>query len=301
MRGDIVHHIFGLHAGRANDSHFGTYRTVQEAEAQIQVLLAKEMNGGNWAAQYHNKGFVIRTTKVDTDFAIPSLPKPRDRYFAEATPIVNRPGAWETARVEVLRRDDPAGAREKIYEYQRNYRMLQTFEPFRQGSRSFALMSSDYTRTSVLDLDTGKVIAEEPADSSFCPVGFYVPDWWDVHHGRVIPGSPSWNADDEWPNGAFGFVWGCCWGDDSSWKVQHLDLSRVQDGVITRSERYGYLELSTRGFGLPSLTEKRGAQHFIRVSKYQGRASVTFAVEMGFDLESGQAWDWQRLRNSNLD
>ena len=100
-----------------------------------------------------------------------------------------------TLRVEVFRRDDPAGAREKIYEYQRNYRMLQTFEPFRQGSRSFALMSSDYTRTSVLDLDTGRVIAEEPADSGFCPVGFYVPDRWDVHHYGLIPGSPSWNAD----------------------------------------------------------------------------------------------------------
>jgi len=31
----------------------------------------------------------------------------------------------------------------------------------------------------------------------------------------------------EWPSdGAFGFIWGCVWGDDASWKVQYLDLSR---------------------------------------------------------------------------
>lgn len=33
---------------------------------------------------------------------------------------------------------------------------------------------------------------------------------------------------DELPKGDFGFVWGCIWGDDSSWKVQYLDLSRIR-------------------------------------------------------------------------
>lgn len=55
-----------------------------------------------------------------------------------------------------------------------------------------------------------------------------------------------WDAGrrDPWPAaGDFGFVWGCVWGDDSSWKVQNLDLSAVQDGVIRRDERFGYLKL----------------------------------------------------------
>jgi hypothetical protein len=40
-------------------------------------------------------------------------------------------------------------------------------------------------------------------------------------------------------------------GDDSSWKVQYLDLSRVQQGVVRRDERFGYLELATFGFENP--------------------------------------------------
>ena len=41
----------------------------------------------------------------------------------------------------------------------------------------------------------------------------------------------------------FGFVSGCVWGDDSSWKLQYLDLSRINEGVFRREERFGYLEL----------------------------------------------------------
>jgi hypothetical protein len=41
----------------------------------------------------------------------------------------------------------------------------------------------------------------------------------------------------------FGFVAGCIWGDDSSWKVQYLDLSRAAEGVLKREERFGHLEL----------------------------------------------------------
>ena len=42
----------------------------------------------------------------------------------------------------------------------------------------------------MLDLATGSVIVAEPVSSGgFCPVGFYVPDWWDLHDESVIPGS----------------------------------------------------------------------------------------------------------------
>ena len=91
----------------------------------------------------------------------------------------------------------------------------------------------------MLDLATGLVIAEEPVSSGgFCPVGFYVPDWWDLHDESVIPGSEYWSDDREWPSGEFGFVWGCVWGDDNSWKIQHLDLTGIQSGVILRNERF---------------------------------------------------------------
>ena len=43
---------------------------------------------------------------------------------------------------------------------------------------------------------------------------------------------------------SFGFVAGCIWGDDSSWKIQYLDLSEAEKGIIRREERFGYLELA---------------------------------------------------------
>ncbi|MEP6849188.1 MAG: hypothetical protein ABI999_10060 [Acidobacteriota bacterium] len=44
----------------------------------------------------------------------------------------------------------------------------------------------------------------------------------------------------------FGFVAGCIWGDDSSWKIQYLDLSEADKGVIKREERFGYVEMPNR-------------------------------------------------------
>ncbi len=41
----------------------------------------------------------------------------------------------------------------------------------------------------------------------------------------------------------FGFVAGCIWGDDSSYKIQYLDLSKADKGIIKREERFGYIEL----------------------------------------------------------
>lgn len=41
----------------------------------------------------------------------------------------------------------------------------------------------------------------------------------------------------------FGFVAGCVWGDDSSWKLQFIDLSKADQGIIVRDDRFGYFEL----------------------------------------------------------
>jgi hypothetical protein len=198
MRGDVVYRVYGVHEGREKDFFFGAFRTVADAEAEIAQLRAREMNGRNWAETYHNRGFVIREAIVETDFEFPSRPTPRDKYFVRGTRKENRPGTWPSTIVEVFRRSGATGEREKVCEYERNYGLLQTFEPFRQGDREFALISPHYTGTSVLDLATGSVIAAEPVSASgFCPVGFYVPDWWDLHDDSVIPGSEYWNADRE--------------------------------------------------------------------------------------------------------
>jgi hypothetical protein len=308
MRGDVVYRVYGLHEGRDKEFFFGAFRSAAEAEAEIAKLRAREMDGRNWAEQYHNRGFVIREAVVETDFEIPSRPKPRDKYAVKGLRKANRPGTIDSTLVEVFRRGDSRGGPEKVCEYERNLYLKQTFEPFRQGEREFALISRDYTRTAVLDLASGRVVAEEgdAGGWGFCPVGFYVPDWWDVHDGSVIPGSEYWDADREWPTGDFGFVWGCIWGDDGSWKVQYLDLSGVQEGVVRREERFGYVELATGGFRSPCFTldteapQRSNPPHSIRVSRRGGIARVTFAVEMRFDLGSGRAEEWQRLRIADL-
>jgi hypothetical protein len=164
----------------------------------------------------------------------------------------------------------------------------------------------------VLDLESGSVIAEEMYESEeqalggFCPVGFYVPDWWDLHDGSLIPGSEYWDANKEWPNGDFGFVWGCQWGDDSSWKVQYLDLSQIQQGVLRREERFGYLELATFGFENPCFELDAAIQNsapppFIHVWRRNGEPQVSFAVRMTFDLDTGWSGEWQRLKIANFE
>lgn len=298
MRGDIVFRVYGVQAGRDKDCYFGAFRSRAEADSEIAKLAARETDGKNWAARYHDQGFVIREHRVATDFEIPSLPAPRARYVVAATPEANAPGTWTRIAVEVFRRGGPAGSsdRQHLCSYARNYSLMQTFEPFRQGQRELALVSRDYTRTAVLDLATGEVIAEEPATTppgrGFCPVGFYVPDWWDVHDASIIPGSEYWNDGHEWPNGELGFVWGCHWVDDTSWKVQYLDLRRVQEGVIGRDERFGYVALATDGYTSPCLVDAPAADaparpKFIRVSRGSSGMRAYFEVELEYDLETG--------------
>lgn len=89
----------------------------------------------------------------------------------------------------------------------------------------------------------------------------------------------------EWtPAGDFGFVWGCMWGDDAGWKVQYLDLSRINEGVITRDDRFGYIVLVT--------DPKAHPKNFIELWRWEGRTRVRFKVDLPFDLETG-AWDPQ--------
>ena len=141
MRGDIIYQVFGIHEGREKDVYLGAFRTREEAEAEGQRLSARLMNGSNWSRQCHNKGFVIREKVVTTSFEIPALPKPRDKYFVSPSAIENGMGRWNSTRVEVFRRSPSGSPGERVGEYVRNYAMLQTFEPFRQEGREFALIS----------------------------------------------------------------------------------------------------------------------------------------------------------------
>src|SRR6266576_3845680 len=96
MRGDVVYRVYAVHEGREKDDFFAAFRSVAEAEAEIAKLCTREINGRNWAEQYHNRGFVIREVVVETDFQNPALPKPRDKYAVKYTRKSNGPGIIES-------------------------------------------------------------------------------------------------------------------------------------------------------------------------------------------------------------
>src|SRR5689334_5869598 len=166
---------------------------------------------------------------------------------------------WHGLRVGVFRHENDAEV--QVGEYERNYpSLLNTFAPFRAGGRDLALYSPDYTCTRLLELPSCRDIGgEEPHSDGFCPVDFFVPyyvemeSWAEDNPPRrrrkqmpkpedLVPRStpvefPATSmrpgrveVHHEAPVGPityhpFGFVAGCIWGDDSSWKVQYLDLS----------------------------------------------------------------------------
>lgn len=229
----------------------------------------------------------------------PKIPAPPDldkairhRYKA-VTERTSGDKEWPKGHVQITKDD------EVVYEYDRNYSFMKTFEPFRQwnGERwhNYALISPRYTTYQVLDLETYEVVAERgypqrdwyrtdtydqyertfaehpdwfeeggyyagkgPNDKingeGFCAVEFYVPDWaawdssWEIGDDDQSMSEADWNefASYDWKEvhtGQLGFVAGCIWGDDSSWKIRAIDLSRISEGVVTEDERFGYIEL----------------------------------------------------------
>lgn len=267
-------------AGDGKVRSFGARRSRIDAEAHL-TAEKKRYAGSSWRN--------FRIEEVDTTglFEIPPRPTPRERYSVRAMPTSPK-GSWPKVAVQVLDGERVVGR------YDRNYGLLRTFEPFRQRGRDYALISPNYTATSVMDLRSGEIVAaEQPSSGGFCPVGFYVPDWWDIHQRAekygTLPGSRGWSQDYEWPSGEFGFVWGCVWGDDSSWKVQYLDLSHVENGSLTREERFGYLILDT---GEAEGQEVwRDAREFIHLWSFEGARHVEFRTRQTFNIQSGKAFD----------
>jgi hypothetical protein len=239
--------------------------------------------------------------------------------------IENRPGTWDSLKVGVFRLADD-GSEDQIGEYVRNHgNLYDTFFPFEQNGKHLALYSPDYTATRLMELPSCKDIGGELAESwGFCPVDFFVPTFLEQEirntNNKICgetqikhihdPGEKDLEERSEthnWINQItqepmeaqytyiplsgiqyykFGFVAGCIWGDDSSWKVQYLDLSRASEGLIKRDERFGYIELPS-GMRLKEAIDMRG---------YHGQAEdhtnyIRIQNVHTFDLRSGKIVD----------
>ena len=274
---DKIYEVRSIGRDNGKVYDWGARKTHAEAELLMEERFGEKHK--EWAEARHLRWWI---EEIDTSkcFKLPSKPMPRDMFSTREHEVKPEEGYGRTLEIEILN-----AANETVATYRRNYgALMKTFEPYRQGENLFALISTDYTATSVMDLSTGEIIASETPDSGgFCPVGFYVPDWWDIHDGSILPGSSGWKPDYENPKGNFGFVWGCIWGDDSSWKIQYLDLSKIQQGKIMRDERFGYLKLATN----PEVHPKE----FIRCSFYNGKSIVELKTENEYDLETGKLLD----------
>lgn len=172
---------------------------------------------------------VVKWNTVAGQFAASPI-RPVEEFHAKLEASEGRPGYMGTGLVKVFRRVD--GVDEQIGEYHRNYPSLyHTFHPFRCDGRWFALYSTDYTATRIMELPSCRDIGgEEPENNGFCPVDYYVP----FDHPEVVKTTMA---------GRFGFVAGCIWGDDSSWKIQYLDLTRVTEGILVRQELFDYVAM----------------------------------------------------------
>lgn len=169
--------------------------------------------------------------------------------------IETRPGCWQHQLIGVFDGDQQIG------EYLYNYHSDVPFYAFRQGEDWLALVSIDYTATSVMSLPDCRILGGEPrATGGFCPVEFYVPSYYwlpiDLHKAG---NPPRWACakmyddrtytetdnpkDSHWLYETVGFRSGCVWGDDTSWKLQALDLKQAKQGIVTPIN-IGYVELA---------------------------------------------------------
>ncbi len=143
----------------------------------------------------------------------------------------------------------------KIGEYKRNYSsFMKTFYPFKKNGNWYALYSSNYTATRIMSLPDCKDIGGEEKDTwGFCPVEYYIPEYNQCSFKYKDTEEKFQCFDFKTCEECapletqcfteFGFIAGCVWGDDSSWKIQYLDLSQADKGIIKREDKFGYIEL----------------------------------------------------------
>jgi hypothetical protein len=211
---------------------------------------------------------------------------------------------------------------ELIGEYIRHYSSFyNTFFHFKSNGLDLALYSPQYSATRILALpecvDLG---GEEPSGSGFCPVEFFVPTYVEIvsidnysdaprrsrrnnpNDEELLPQYSTWEYRDSATGSKmkaesnsfpvtprlyypFGFVAGCIWGDESTWKVQYLDLSRAAEGIVHRDDRFGYIELPS-GMSLAQAVEM---EDFGDDPNEDYSYQISIALRRTFDIRDGKS------------
>ncbi|MBI5928593.1 MAG: hypothetical protein HY862_04750 [Chloroflexi bacterium] len=243
-------------------------------------------------------------------------------YKPYALPNGEQIHSWNGLRVGIFRVED--GREEQVGEYVRQYRTLyDTFFHFVQDGKDYALYSPNYSATRLLELPSSKDIGgEEPAANGFCPTQYYVPSYIieesyyerdkKTTRNRITEPRPEQLAPRSFPLETskdaegnlvtykvhlkpleqryfdpFGFVAGCVWGDDNSWKIQYLDLSEASKGILKREERFGYIVLPLNQ-KLRDAIDMEDFQHDFD----KDDTSIYINVRKRFDIETGDMSDF---------
>jgi len=186
-------------------------------------------------------------------------------FIIETMPIENRPGTWNSTRVSIYRNEVLIG------EYIRNYsrHSSDTFYPFIIDNKWYALYSANYTATRVMRLYNNRIedwCGEDGDENGFCPAEFYIPKYAHSRDSMLVPSTGETSIIDWYDTDCdindsefttvqqnskfielaycnFGFISGCIWGDDSSWKIRYIDLAQIPNKIINITEKFGYWEI----------------------------------------------------------
>jgi hypothetical protein len=202
------------------------------------------------------------------------------RLVVDAIP--SHKGAWRTTKISIYSAHELP--ERKLGEYVRNYPGfgLETWFPFSRGAKDYALYSPDYTCTRIMELPSCQDIGGEDSYAhGFCPVELYVPEI--KFYKKQFDESGSYQFKECKVPSNVAFVAGCFWGDDSSWKIQCLDISQVESGILRRDERFGYLVLPE------GLTLAQSIS--IRRDEEMGLLYAEMAVMQNYDLNTGKPID----------
>lgn len=185
--------------------------------------------------------------------------------------IENGVGFMNSIKVSIYRKDTQD--EKLIGEYIRNYSHYGalTFYPFKIEDNWYALYSAEYTTLRVMKLHSDRIedwCGEEPSPGGFCPVEIYVPKY--IHsiqsYRRAIDDTEEYSAyyadcdldekdyqkelistgfvSEEYCN--FGFLCGCRWGDDSTWKIRYVNLAQIPNKNLNIIDKFGYWEMPSQ-------------------------------------------------------
>lgn len=186
-------------------------------------------------------------------------PYPGTPFSIEISTVENTPGTWNSNKVSIYKDDTLIG------EYLRNYHSYTalTFVPFMHKNEWYALYSPHYTATRVLKLHNDRIedwCGEEPNSYGFCPVEYYVPRYKQHEFdAEKYPGEYCYYIETEYKTDTefiniknvpqdiyytdFAFMCGCVWGDDSSWKLRFIDLSKIDAKILSITDKFGYWQM----------------------------------------------------------